>query len=299
MIDRSDRPEPHLIPPPPVRGRFWGGLGASVVLHLVAMATVVIARREPPAREPGGAASPPVEQVDMVYLPPPPAAPPPRPAQTPPRPEPEPVPVPEQMPRPQVERGPDLPEDVAVRPDPPPPDLPRGAAEPERDPGPPTPELASAAPVAPSPAAAAAPTMESEAQRLFGTSRRAQNSRGPIPAESWASAMTEDRENDCRPGAVAPRAPGQPPEMGFVAGKVYREGTHEPLVGAHLQIIGTPYSAFSNEAGEYRLLFDKALIDRCRTQYVQVIARGFAPRRLILGLGPRAQNDIPLSRRAM
>ena len=298
MVHRPPRPEPHLIPPPPVRGRFWGGLGASVVLHLLVMATVVIARREPQPEARAGAEPAPVERVDMVYVPPLPAVPPP-PA-TPPAPpvEREPEPPPERMPRPQVERGPDLPEDVVVQPDPPP-DLPRGAAEPERDPGPPTPEVASAAPVSPSPAAAAAPTMESEAQRLFGSSRRGLNSRGPIPAESWASAMTEDRENDCRPGAIAPRAPGEPPEMGFVAGKVYREGTHEPLVGAHLQIIGTPYSAFSNEAGEYRLLFDKALVDRCRTQYVQVIARGFAPRRLILGLGPRAQNDIPLSRRAM
>jgi hypothetical protein len=140
--------------------------------------------------------------------------------------------------------------------------------------------------------------MESEAQRLFGTSRRNAEARGPIPAESWASAVTENRENDCRP-AVATRDPSLPPEMGFVAGRVYREGTREPLVGAHLQIIGTPYSTFSNDEGEYRLLFDKALIDECRTQYVQVVARGFAPRRLILGLGPRAQNDIPLSRRAM
>ena len=298
MADHPARPEPHLIPPPPVRGRFWGGLGASVVLHLLVMATVVIARREPPPRDAGGPEPAPVERVEMVYLPPIPVVPPAAQPVPVPEPEREREPVPEQMPRPQVERGPDLPEDVVVRPDPPP-DLPRGAAEPEKDAGPPTPELASAAAPAPAPAAAAAPTMESEAQRLFGTSRRAQNSRGPIPAESWASAVTEDRENDCRPGAIAPRAPGEPPEMGFVAGKVYREGTHEPLVGAHLQIIGTPYSAFSNDQGEYRLLFDKALIDRCRTQYVQVVARGFAPRRLILGLGPRAQNDIPLARRAM
>jgi hypothetical protein len=273
------------------------GLGTSVVLHLLAMATVVIARQERVPEAERGAPAAPVEQVNMVYVPPPPPSAPPRPLPPVPPPEPEPEPVDRPLPRPQVERGPDLPEEVVVRPDPPP-EAPRGDAEPERDPAPPTRELASAgAPATPAPAAA--PTMESEAQRLFGTSRRSSESRGPIPAESWANAMTEDRANDCRPGATAPRDPATPPEMGFVAGRVYKEGTREPLVGAHLQIIGTPYSAFSNDEGEYRLLFDKALIDECRTQYVQVVARGFAPRRLILGLGPRAQNDIPLSRRAM
>jgi hypothetical protein len=85
--------------------------------------------------------------------------------------------------------------------------------------------------------------------------------------------------------------------MGTVAGVVYREGTRQPLGGAFLQIMGTPYSTFADDRGAYTLRFDKALIDACRTQYVQVSKDGFAPRRLILSLGHRVSNDIPMSRR--
>ena len=93
------------------------------------------------------------------------------------------------------------------------------------------------------------------------------------------------------------RPPGTPVEMGVVAGIVYREGTRQPLAGAFLQILGTPYSAFADERGAYSLAFDRALIDACRTQYVQVSKDGFAPKRLILSLGQRISNDIPMSRR--
>ena len=85
--------------------------------------------------------------------------------------------------------------------------------------------------------------------------------------------------------------------MGVVAGTVYREGTRQPLAGAFLQILGTPYATFADERGAYALAFDRSLVDDCRTQYVQVSKDGFAPRRLILSLGSRTSNDIPLSRR--
>jgi hypothetical protein len=78
---------------------------------------------------------------------------------------------------------------------------------------------------------------------------------------------------------------------------VFRAGTSQPLPGAFLQILGTPYSTFADDNGDYTLEFDRTLVDDCRTQYVQVSKDGFAPQRLILSLGPRSSNDIPLRRR--
>jgi hypothetical protein len=187
-----------------------------------------------------------------------------------------------------------LPEDVTVRPEPPP-DLPLGEIPPAT-----APETVERPPPATSPLSevAAVSAIESEARRLFGPRNYgADRPAGPIAARSWATEVTEDRENDCTPRPPAPREPGALPDMGSVAGIVYREGTRQPLGGAFLQIMGTPYSTFADDRGVYELRFDKALIDSCRTQYVQVSKDGFAPRRLILSLGHRVSNDIPMSRR--
>ena len=77
---------------------------------------------------------------------------------------------------------------------------------------------------------------------------------------------------------------------------MYRERSTLPLAGAHLQIIGTPYVAFSDGAGRYTLRFDPALVDHCRTQYVRVTAPGFRSRLLVLSLGPQSANDVHLTR---
>ncbi len=119
---------------------------------------------------------------------------------------------------------------------------------------------------------------------------------GPSVERRWATEITEDRENDCRPSPRRPPRPGEKPVMGQVEGRVYREGTTIPLAGAFLQIIGTGYSAFADEEGNYRLVFDQSLVDNCRTQYVQVTKDGFRPRRLILALGARSSNDVLMRR---
>ena len=145
---------------------------------------------------------------------------------------------------------------------------------------------------------AAEETIETEAQRLFGPRRSGAGvSAGPVATRSWISELTENRDNDCVPRARPAREPGVPVDLGVVSGTVYREGSREPLGGAFLQILGTPYSTFADTRGAYSLSFDKSLVDDCRTQYVQVSKDGFAPRRLILSLGTRVSNDIPLSRR--
>lgn len=276
-------------------GRSALALGVSLAAHLlVGVLAVTLARTDPAAVR--DASAPAVEQrVDLVDLPPfPKQTPPPaRALENEPAAEP---PPPERVPRPQVRRDAPLPEEVTVRPEPPPPDLPLGEIPPAT-----APETAERPPVVESPLpseVAASTAIESEARRLFGPRNYgADRPAGPIAARSWATEVTEDRENDCTPRPPAPRPPGTPPEMGTVAGTVYREGTRQPLGGAFLQIMGTPYSTFADDRGVYQLSFDRALIDSCRTQYVQVSKDGFAPRRLILSLGHRISNDIPLSRR--
>ena len=276
-------------------GRTVAGLGVSVVAHLLVLTLAVVGTRPTTESKATRDDAPSEQRVQLAELPPLPAAtPPPRPPER--QVEPAAEPPPERVPRPQVRRDEPLPEDVTVRLEPPPPALPLGEIPPTT-----APETAEKTPVPESPfptEVATATAMESEARRLFGPRNYgADRPPGPIAARSWATEVTEDRENDCTPRPPAPREPGMPPEMGSVAGIVYREGTRQPLGGAFLQIMGTPYSTFADDRGAYELRFDKSLIDACRTQYVQVSKDGFAPRRLILSLGHRASNDIPMARR--
>jgi hypothetical protein len=259
---------------------------ASAAFHALAVALVIVASRVD--RRDAATESVPERNVQMIELPaytlaPPPPAPTPRREAT--------VVPPRRVPRPQVVRGAEMPEELSVRPEP----------EPERPAD--RPAVASAPePPASSPrpvdlAAAREAEMRSEAERLFGP-RRLGSDRpvGPVSA-SWVNQITDDRENDCTPKARPPRDPSVPPELGTVSGRVFRAGTSQPLPGAFLQILGTPYSTFADDDGGYTLQFDRSLVDDCRTQYVQVSKDGFAPQRLILSLGSRISNDIPLTRR--
>ena len=231
-------------------------------------------------------------RVTMVELPP-------VPVETPRMPLPlrSPAPVPERrVPRPQVARAAPMPDELSVRPEPAP-DRPDDQPPLATAPEPPAsaPEPSPTVPV--DVAAAREAEMRSEAQRLFGP-RRLGSDRPPGPVSaSWVNQVTDDRPNDCTPTPRPPRDPSAPLELGTVSGRVFRAGTSQPLPGAFLQILGTPYSTFADDEGDYTLEFDRSLVDDCRTQYVQVSKDGFAPQRLILSLGSRTSNDIPLQRR--
>ena len=261
----------------------------SALLHGVLVLLVIAGSRDDRNFRDEGEAIPP--QVRMVELPaysPAVPAPPKRE-----RPE---ARVPEKrVPRPQVVRGEPMPEEVTLR----------NEAVPEqaRVPVAAAPEPPAAAPEPPPEtapvdvAAAREAEMRTEAQRLFGP-RRLGSDRPPGPVSaSWVNRLTDDRDNDCTPRERPPRDPSQPPELGTVSGRVFRAGTTQPLPGAYLQILGTPYATFADDDGAYTLEFDRSLVDDCRTQYVQVSKDGFAPQRLILSLGSRTSNDIPLQRR--
>jgi hypothetical protein len=83
-----------------------------------------------------------------------------------------------------------------------------------------------------------------------------------------------------------------------VTGRIYRGDTGRPLAGAHLQMVGAPFTAFTDDNGSYQFRFDLALVDNCRTQYVRVSAPGYQSRLLVLLVGRNVQSeDVTLRRR--
>lgn len=246
--------------------------------------------------------SDPSRQVEMVYLQPPPPS--PRVPPPAPRPPPPPQPPPEQAPPPTPSK-------------PPPPPIPRIAPPPEKEQRKPEPE-ANAPPEAerregeepkndekaggeklgtdakagsPVPAEDQAVTMESEARRIFGRPRLGPGAgAGPLASRPM-EAFLPDHPERCIPKPSAPRDSAGAPQLGLVVGRIYRQDNGQPLAGAHLQMLGTPYVSFTDGSGEYRFRFDMSLVDNCRTQYVRVSAPGYESRLLVLMVGENIRSE--------
>lgn len=142
-----------------------------------------------------------------------------------------------------------------------------------------------------------APTaMETEARRIFG---RPSSRLGPLTGSRenrpWETAEAADSRG-CDLPEEEQTDSTVPKGMAVIAGRIYHQDTGQPLPGARLQILGTPYGTFANDRGEYRLMFDRTLVNRCRTQSVRVSAPGYRGRDVLLYLGERANGDVPLSR---
>jgi hypothetical protein len=272
----------------PITGRRserpWAALVASVAAHAAVIAVLLALFGRPPERPREAAAEPPAERTETVVLAPP-LAPRPIPRVVPPRPVPR---VPERdrpIPRPQVTRGP---ENIPLDPPTPTPEPVTPPPEPKADPGK---SPGSAAPPPPAEVASAA-AFEADTRRLFGRHDSGDPGGGgaPQPVIRWNGGPTEPRDNDCTPRPRPPEAAGQPVTLEFVEGWVYNERTGAVLAGAYLQMMGTPYNAFADAAGHYRLGFDRSLVDECRSQYVRVIAPGVPPQLIVLGRGPGGTN---------
>lgn len=189
------------------------------------------------------------------------------------------VPEPEKNPN----AAPNTPKESASRPDP-------GDADQPSSPQP-TPDAPQPVPGA---AAAPQPTAESEARRIFGRpSALLGPSAGTRSNRPWEA--SRESSNGC---TLPPEEADStlPKGMALVQGRIFREDNGRPLGGARLQILGTAYGTFSNDQGYYRLLFDRTLVDRCRTQSVRVSAPGYTARDVILYLGERASSDVTLPR---
>jgi len=225
----------------------------------------------------------------MVYLPP---------KAAPVRPKPPPAPKTQPAPKPQ-----------APKPPPPRPPLPRALADafrrpprelalpgktevkvPEHD----KPAAADPHPEKPSASATASERedpMVSEARRLFGPKSPRGGNVGPVSAGLPVSTMTA--------GTRCPFSGEQvqdvpPPADGVIEGIVRVESNGRPIPGAFLQVLGTGFSTFADQTGHYRLRFDPALVDVCRSQLVRVTAPGYRARTMILSYGQAADNSVDL-----
>ena len=280
-----------LKPPvPSSRQRAWSPLAISAAVHLLVLLIAAGASRQAPSAQlkehPDGEPEEPQRHIDMIYMPPPEPKPvPPRPVppvrRPPPPPPPPPVrqatPEPEPNAPPEATRSKGETAEGGGSPDPSPPKTPVGSPAPAEE--------------------KEAVTMESEARRIFGRSRLATRAgAGPQvtrPMEAWLP----DNSERCTPQPSAPVESAGPTEFGTVVGRIFRQDNGKPLAGAHLQMIGTPYVAFTDGSGEYRFRFALSLMENCRTQYVKVTAAGYESRLLVLVLGPNRSEDVRLRRR--
>ena len=85
------------------------------------------------------------------------------------------------------------------------------------------------------------------------------------------------------------------PAEGVIEGVVRTESGGHPIPGAFLQILGNGASTFADAGGHYRLVFDAALVDACRSQIVRVTATGYRARTMVLSWGRPSANVIDLA----
>lgn len=90
--------------------------------------------------------------------------------------------------------------------------------------------------------------------------------------------------------------PDGSPVLASVVGYVFDERGN-PLANAHLQIVGAPFTAFSDRNGGYRLEFDPKMLGKCRVQYVRVQADGFRGQTLVLAVGRSVRSDDVILKR--
>jgi hypothetical protein len=146
-------------------------------------------------------------------------------------------------------------------------------------------------PTATATAAAREDPMVSEARRLFGPKSPRGGNVGPVSAGLPVSTMSGGTRCPFSGEEVQsmPR-----PKDGVIEGIVRMESSGRPIPGAFLQVLGTGFSTFADQTGRYRLRFDPALVDVCRSQLVRVTAPGYRARTMILSYGQAADNAVDL-----
>jgi hypothetical protein len=117
----------------------------------------------------------------------------------------------------------------------------------------------------------------------------------PRDPRPWTQSMPETGDS-CPTVMPDSTKPGEP-RMGSASGRVLVVQGGGPMPNAHLQIIGTSFTTFTDQNGEYVLTFDASLLDQCRTQYVRVSAPGYEPRLLVLVIGRNVRSDDVALRR--
>jgi len=134
--------------------------------------------------------------------------------------------------------------------------------------------------------------MVTEARRLFGpSSAPSSNLAGPL--RSGLPLPLMEGGSRCPDGQEVAQI--DRPAEGVIEGVVRTESGGHPIPGAFLQIVGNGASTFADDAGHYRLVFDPALVDACRSQLVRVTAIGYRARTMVLSWGRPSANIIDLA----
>ena len=135
--------------------------------------------------------------------------------------------------------------------------------------------------------------MVSEARRLFGPKApTGATMAGPVAA-GLPVGLNGGGTRCAWSGEEARRVDG--PSTGVIEGIVRTESSGRPIAGAFLQLLGSGSATFADASGRYRLTFDPALVDVCRSQLVRVTAPGFRARTMILGMRFPSDNVIDLA----
>lgn len=261
----------------------WGGLSGSVIAHVVVILLLVgITRGKARETRDPSLTSAEAVPVQMVYIP------------IAPQQAPAPAAAPEtSRPAPDAVHA-DRPEEArSTNPNV---DAPPSSAEeppPERQPEaePPQPTLATAPPPQPE---THTETLEEQSQRLFGRPLLRRDQPETRTQLGIHPGTESDRNRAERTTCVPkPRDPDAPLQMASITGQVNNGA--RPLAGALVQMVGTSYSTYSDRAGIYTLVFDASLVDNCRTQWVRIVAEGYAGQNLVLGVGV-GSNNVTLHR---
>jgi hypothetical protein len=276
---------PELIPDIP-RRRPWLGVVSSVLIHGTLLTLVLWKEARPdfllrPQADSVEIAARQARAVGMIFIPPP------APSNVDGRSRvrrPDPAPVEEPTPPPPTP----APDQVPTKGD-------QGAASEEDN----VPADGGATASATAPEAIAAPTPTSDPPRrrnpsiAFRGGTPGSSIGRPDPSPAWQQPPSlASMTPRCRPGP--PRSASDPIEWGVVAGRVFRLGTTDPLVGAVLQVLGTPYITVSDDKGDYVLRFDSWPLKNCEAQHVRVQLDGFVAQTLVLGIGAPNRSDVQL-----
>ena len=279
-------PQPPQLAIAPATRRPWLGILTSVLIHGTLLTIVLWNEARPdfslrPQADSVELAHRRARAVGMIYLPPP------APSKIDgrsriPRPKPDPTPAPPPPPEPSADR--------------PPPKGDEGVRSPEDN------VAAAGGTSAPTvvPDALPTPTPVTEPARrhlpsiaFHGGQPGASELTRTDPSPTWTAPPTlAGATPRCIPGP--PRSANDPIEYGVVQGRVYQLGTSVPLVGATLQVLGTPYSTISDEHGDYVLRFDSWPLRNCQEEYVRVQLDGFVSQTLNLTIGSVARSDVQL-----
>ena len=112
-----------------------------------------------------------------------------------------------------------------------------------------------------------------------------------LDPHKWQNSFDDETAGRCVDIPDLGKNPDGTPVLAAVIGRVLDTDGKTPLSGAHLQIMGTTFGTFSDMHGEYRLEFDPKLLEKCRKQYVVVVAPGYRGETLTLFIGPKVRSD--------